>query len=327
MFIPAIFSSSDATFLSSSVHVGDLNNNESDIIAESIASAIFLGISIEFSLNILNNIVAVHPTGSVLTYVGLPKSSLIAWWSIIFVIFNSAIFSRLSIGLLWSTSITLEFFVSLVIVFGILRPVFSIANFVSGFNSPCFIASTLYPKCVYKYSATSADIIVSVSGFLWPVIYILSILFFLFSCLLFLFDFKLFLFIEISTPYFNISITALYAFDIPIFSSSYSSFETFDITWFIISSLNLGLPIPIRTRIHLSVIVSILLIPLWPPFDPFFLILIVPTSKSLSSYITIILFLSILKKFINSKRALPDRFINVVGFNNITSFFSILHFI
>ncbi len=61
---PAISANSLAAATSWSVQVGDLNNKESEMIADSIRPAMLGSISTPFSLYILFKIVAVHPTGS-----------------------------------------------------------------------------------------------------------------------------------------------------------------------------------------------------------------------------------------------------------------------
>ncbi len=63
-------SSSFAATMSCSVQVGDLNNKESEIIADNIKPAMLAGISMLFSLNNLFRIVAVQPTGSARKYNG-----------------------------------------------------------------------------------------------------------------------------------------------------------------------------------------------------------------------------------------------------------------
>src|SRR5690625_5456439 len=73
---PAISASFFAACLSSSVLVCDLNNKESEIIADNINPAIFLGISTLFSSYIFLSIVAVHPTGSARKYRGFAVSKL-----------------------------------------------------------------------------------------------------------------------------------------------------------------------------------------------------------------------------------------------------------
>src|SRR5690625_6327798 len=71
---PAISANSCAASTSSFVHVGDFNNNESEIIADSRRPAISFGTSIPFSLYILLRIVAVQPTGSARKYNGSFRS-------------------------------------------------------------------------------------------------------------------------------------------------------------------------------------------------------------------------------------------------------------
>ena len=56
--------------MSIGVHVGDLNNNVSEITAPNNAPAIDSGISISFSSKILVTIVAVEPKGYPLNYNG-----------------------------------------------------------------------------------------------------------------------------------------------------------------------------------------------------------------------------------------------------------------
>ena len=59
-----MFAKSVAASISCCVQVGDLNNNVSETIAETINPAISFGISTPYSLYILYRIVFVHPTGS-----------------------------------------------------------------------------------------------------------------------------------------------------------------------------------------------------------------------------------------------------------------------
>src|SRR5699024_6876251 len=76
----AIASNAFATFTSSSVHVGDLNNNVSDTIADNSNNAFVLEISTSFSLKILYKSVAVHPTGSARKYNGSCVSKFAIRW-------------------------------------------------------------------------------------------------------------------------------------------------------------------------------------------------------------------------------------------------------
>ena len=69
-FTPAISASSFPAFTSHPVHVGDLNSNVSETIALNISPAVVGEGRRLFSLKSLSIIVAVHPTGSILTYRG-----------------------------------------------------------------------------------------------------------------------------------------------------------------------------------------------------------------------------------------------------------------
>ena len=69
-FTPAISANSFPAFTSHTVQVGDLNNNVSEIIALNINPATSFEGTNSFSLYIPKIIVAVHPTGAILTING-----------------------------------------------------------------------------------------------------------------------------------------------------------------------------------------------------------------------------------------------------------------
>src|SRR5699024_4069272 len=103
----AMSAKTSAASLSCAVHVGDLNNKVSEIIAETIKMAFSLEILTSFSLKILYKIVDVQPTGSARKYSGLFVSKFaILWWSITSAIVTSLILSTDCWNSLWSTKIT-----------------------------------------------------------------------------------------------------------------------------------------------------------------------------------------------------------------------------